>query len=255
MIDSHAHLTSDELYPEIKDIVKRAHKNGLEKIINICTDLKTLERGIALHKEYPWVYNAGSTTPHDVESEGEKYFSHFSDAAKKGLLVAIGETGLDYHYQHSPREKQQEFFIRYIKLALENDLPLIIHCRDAFDDFFKIIDRFYPKKRRGVLHCFTGTMEDAKKLIEREWLISFSGILTFKKSYELREIAKKTPLENILIETDAPYLAPQSMRGKKNEPSFILETAHMITELKSLPLKEVLEKTTQNADALFKLHK
>lgn len=253
MIDSHAHITSDLLYSDIKHILKRAKRAKIEKIINICTDLKTLERGIELAKEYSWVYNAGATTPHDVDKEGEKYFSFFKEAAEKKLLVAIGETGLDYHYEHSKRETQQDFFIRYIKLAKEMDLPLVIHCRDAFDDFFKIIDKHYPFAKKGVLHCFTGTLEDAKKLIERDWYVSFSGIITFKKSHELREVVKFVPIENMLIETDSPYLAPQGKRGIANEPSFMPETAHMVTQLKNLPLQEVLEKTSQNTSNLFKL--
>lgn len=253
MIDSHAHITSDLLFSDIKHILKRAKRAKVEKIINICTDLKTLERGIALAKEHPWVFNAGATTPHDVDKEGEQYFSFFKQAAEKKLLVAIGETGLDYHYQHSKKETQQEFFIRYIELAKKMNLPLIIHCRDAFDDFFKIIDEYYPIPKMGVLHCFTGSLEDAKKLIERDWYISFSGIITFKKSHDLRDIVKHTPIENILIETDSPYLAPQSKRGIANEPSFIPETAHMVTQLKNLSLKDVTEKTSSNASQLFKL--
>ena len=254
MIDSHAHLTSDKLYPEIEVLLERAQKKGIKSIINICTDLSTLERGIELNKKHSWIYNAGATTPHDVDKEGEKYFSFFSAAAEKNELVAIGETGLDYFYEHSSKEKQKEFFIKYINLAIEHSLPLIIHCRDAFDDFFNIIDKHYPYKEKGVLHCFTGTMEDAEKLIERGWYISFSGIITFKKSHELKEVVKKVPLERLLIETDSPYLAPQSHRGKTNEPSFIEEIAHMITELKKIPLKEVLDQTKQNTTKLFKLH-
>ncbi len=252
-IDSHAHLTSDTLFPEVEQILDRAKKHNLTKIVNICTDLKTLERGLALSKEHPWIYNAGSTTPHDVKEEGEAFFSHFFQAAQKGLLVAVGETGLDYYYQHSPKELQKEFFIRYIELAKEFDLPLIIHCRDAFNDFFDIIDAHYPKKHAGVLHCFTGTLEDAKKLIQRKWYISFSGIITFKKSHDLRQVAKWVPLQNMLIETDSPYLAPQGKRGKTNEPSYISETAEMIAQLKNLSIEEVTLATSQNARELFKL--
>ncbi|MCH9632211.1 MAG: putative metal-dependent hydrolase YcfH [Chlamydiae bacterium] len=254
-IDSHAHLTSDSLFEDADEILKRAKKFNVFKIVNICTDLKTLERGIELSKKYPWIYNAGSTTPHDVTKEGELYFSHFRDAAKKGLLVAVGETGLDYYYEHSPKELQKELFIRYIELAVECNLPLIIHCRDAFDDFFDIIDKHYPKKQAGVLHCFTGTLEDAQKLIERKWFISFSGIITFKRSQELRQVAKWVPLENLLIETDSPYLAPQSKRGKVNEPAFISETAEMIAKVKELSLNEVVEHASRNTQKLFKLYK
>lgn len=254
MIDSHAHLTSDDLYPEVEELLKRAQKSNITHIINICTDLKTLERGIELSKKHPWVLNAGSTTPHDVEKEGELYFAKFREATEKGLLVAVGETGLDYYYQHSPKEKQIEYFIKYMELAKEFELPLVIHCRDAFDDFFKLIDEHYPIKDKGLLHCFTGTLDEAKKLIERSWFISFSGIITFKKSAELRQVAKWVPLERMLIETDSPYLAPQKYRGKVNEPSYVVETGKMVAELKGISLDEVLFQTSQNAREFFKLH-
>lgn len=226
---------------------------NLSKIINICTDLTTLERGLELVKDYPWVYLAGATTPHDVEKEGELFFNHFARAAASEQLVAVGETGLDYFYEHSPKQMQRDFFIRYIKLALAHDLPLIIHCREAFDDFFAIIDEHYQKERAGVLHCFTGTLSDAKKLVERGWYLSWSGIVTFKKSLSLQEIATWVPLENILIETDAPYLSPQSKRNKTNEPSFLPETAEMIAKLKGVSLQEVAQKASQNTLDLFKL--
>ncbi len=252
-IDSHAHLTSDKLFENADALLKRASAAKVHSLINICTDLETLERGLSLAKRCPQVFNAGATTPHDVEKEGEKFFSAFQKAAEKGLLVAIGETGLDYFYEHSKKELQQAFFIRYLNLAKQCDLPIIIHCRDAFDDFFKIIDQHFPFPKKGVLHCFTGTLQEAQKLIERGWYLSLSGIVTFKKSHELKEVAQKIPLEHLLIETDSPYLAPQSQRGKVNEPSFVVEVAHMLAELKNLPLSQIAQKTSQNTQDLFRL--
>lgn len=254
-IDSHAHLTSDALFCDIQEILERAKKMNVSKIINICTDLTTLQRGIELSKDYSWVYQAGATTPHDVDKEGEAYFQYFEQAAASGQLIAIGETGLDYFYTHSSKNTQRDFFIRYIELAIQFHLPLIIHCRDAFEDFFAIIDQHYKKEKAGVLHCFTGTLKDAKKLIERGWFLSWSGIITFKKSTELQEIARWAPLEHILIETDAPYLAPQNKRGKRNEPAFLPETAEVIAQLKGLPLQEVAQQAFQNTLELFKLRR
>ncbi len=252
-LDSHAHLTSDTLYPDIDLYLKRAQEASLGKIINICTDLKTLKRGLEVAKKYPWVLNTGSTTPHDVLKEGEAYFGHFEKAAKEGHLVAIGETGLDYYYEHSPKELQKEFFKRYLALALECNLPVVIHCRDAFDDFFSILDSDYPKEAKGILHCFTGTTSDAKELVKRGWTVSFSGIITFKKSEALREAVKVVPIEQLLIETDSPYLAPQSRRGKTNEPAFVVEVAQKIAELKELTLAEVAKITQENACRLFQI--
>lgn len=252
-IDSHAHLTSDDLYPNIEEYIERAKLAGVNQIVNICTDLKTLQRGIALSQLHPQIVNAGSTTPHDVTLEGEIYFEHFEKAAYEKKLVAIGETGLDYYYEHSPKKLQQTFFIRYLQLAIKCNLPIIIHCREAFQDFFEIIDQHFPKKKQGVLHCFTGTIEDAKELVKRDWYISFSGIVTFKKSIELQEAARLVPMENLLIETDSPYLSPHPLRGKVNEPSFLPHVAAKIAEIKGIPLSKVSQMTTSNTQKLFKL--
>lgn len=252
LIDSHAHLTGDTLNPNIEDLLQRAKEASVKKIINICTDLKTLERGLKLSEKYPWVYNAGSTTPHDVKKEGELYFKHFEKAAKSGQLVAVGETGLDYYYEHSPKELQKDYFKRYLELALECNLPVVIHCRDAFEDFFSIIDSHYPSDL-GVLHCFTGTPDEAKELVKRGWRVSFSGIMTFKRSDMLREALKEVPLNQILVETDSPYLAPQSRRGKTNEPAFVVEVAQKVTEVKGVSFKEVAQATYTNTCQLFQI--
>lgn len=252
-IDSHAHLSSESLFPQAKELIERALEKGVDHIINICTDRKSLEKGLMLHEQFPQVLNTGSTTPHDVEKEGEAFFKDFEQAALDGHFVAIGETGLDYFYEHSNRKLQQEFFIRYLDLAKRCQLPAVIHCRDAFDDFFEIIDQHFPYPNRGVLHCFTGSQEDANKLIERDWFISFSGIVTFKKSLELQDIAKKVPNERFLIETDSPYLAPQSKRGKPNEPSYVIEVAQKLAELKRLDLDHIASLSSKNAKRLFGL--
>lgn len=255
LIDSHAHLTGNELFPEVEAILARAQEAGLEFILNINTDLITLERGIELSRRYPWVFQAAATHPHDVEKDGEADFPFFADYARKGVLKAIGEIGLDYHYHHSSKESQALFLRRYLQLALECKLPVIIHCREAFDDFFSILDSEYKvdgKHAPGVLHCFTGTTADAEKVLERGWYISMSGIVTFKKSLELQEIAKKVPLDRLLIETDAPFLAPQSHRGKRNEPAYVVEVAKFIAALRQVEVDDVVSATSHNAKKLLK---
>ena len=249
MIDSHAHLTSDELYPQVDALLERARAVGIQAIINICTDLLTLERGIELHSRYPWVYNAASTTPHDVAKEGESVFDAMATAARNGHLVAVGETGLDYHYTHSPKELQKEYTLRYFALAAECQLPVVIHCREAFEDLFLLMDQAKPP--RGVLHCFTGTPAEAQEVVKRDWFVSFSGIVTFKKSDQLREAAKVVPVEHLLIETDSPYLAPHSKRGKTNEPSYLIETAQFLAEIKGISVDDIILKTQQNSKKLF----
>lgn len=255
-IDSHAHMTSSAIYDQVEEMLERAQKSGVTRIINICTDPETLERGLILRSKHPFVYNAAATTPHDVEKEGELVFPLIEKHARNGDLVAIGETGLDYHYEHSSRELQKDFFRRYLHLALDCKLPVIIHCREAFADFFRILDSDYMingKHAPGVLHCFTGSLEEAEEVIKRGWYLSLSGIVTFKKSEGLREVAKRVPLDQLFIETDAPYLAPQSMRGKTNEPSYMIETAKCIADIKNVSIEEVARATRSNAERLFRL--
>lgn len=255
-IDSHAHLTTPSLAEDLEHILSRAQEAKLKHIINICTDIPTLKKGLELSQKHPWIYNTASTTPHDVEKEGEEVFPIVAQCAREGKLIAIGETGLDYFYTHSAREIQKDFLRRYLHLALECQLPVVIHCRDAFDDFFEILDAEYQINDRhapGVLHCFTGTVAEAEEVLKRDWFVSFSGIITFKRSEELREAVKLVPLEKIFIETDSPYLAPQSRRGKVNEPSYIIETAQMIADIKNVPLEEVAHTTARNIQSLFQI--
>lgn len=251
-IDSHAHLTCDPAYEQLDEVLKRAKENKVEKIVNICIDKLSLERGLALAEKEKWIHNVGATTPHDVEKEGGLYFPFFEMVAKQGKLVAIGETGLDYHYEHSPKELQQTFLKKYFSLAEACLLPVVIHCRDAFDDLCAIASECFPKGQ-AVLHCFTGTMKEAEVALERGWMVSFSGIVTFKRSEDLRAVAKEVPLNQMFIETDTPYLAPQSKRGKMNEPSFISETAQTIANVKGIPLEEVAEMTSKNVQKFFNL--
>ncbi len=252
LIDSHAHITSKELLNYLEDLLVRAQRANVKKIVNVCTDKLSLERGILLKDKYNWIYNAASTTPHDVEKEGDKYFSFFSDNAKARNLVAIGETGLDYYYKHSSVEMQKKFLEKYFKLALETNLPVILHCRDAFEDLFAIAKNSYPSEK-VVLHCFTGTKKDAKEALNRGWYISFSGIITFKKSTDLLDIVKYVPLDKILLETDTPFLAPESKRGQLNEPGNLMEIADKVADAKKCLIEEVALATSSNAKNFFSL--
>lgn len=256
LIDSHAHLTSDAVFGQLETLLLRAKEADISAIVNICTDKSTLERGLALQRAHPWIYNAAASTPHDVDKEGEALFPLFAAHARGGDLVAVGETGLDYHYKHSAVETQKEFLRRYLHLAGECALPVVIHCRDAFADFFEILDAEYRLGSRwapGVLHCFTGTVQEAEEVIRRGWYLSLSGIVTFKRSEELKKVAAMVPLDQLLIETDTPYLAPQSKRGKSNEPAYLQETAALIAAVKQVSLAELAAATSANARALFRI--
>lgn len=247
--DSHAHLTSETILPTVEEIIERG--KNVSHILNICTDKTSLLEGIALAKKHPHILNAGATTPHDVETEGECFFPFFEKAAKQKELVAIGETGLDYYNADSPIELQKQFLVRYLGLAAATQLPVIFHCREAFEDLFSIVDCEYPKNAKAVLHCFTGNIQEAEEVLKRGWFLSLSGIITFKKSEALREVAKIVPLSQLLIETDTPYLAPLSKRGRTNEPAFIEETAYCIAKVKNISLEEVAKATFENAKNLF----
>lgn len=252
--DTHAHLTSSELFANVEEILHRAKLAKIDKIVNICTDIESLKQGLLLHKKHSWVYNTAATTPHDVAKEGELFFPIVEEKAREGELIAIGETGLDYFYEHSPKNLQNEFLTRYLALAKECSLPLVFHCRDAFSDLFARADAEY-KGCSAVLHCFTGSVTEAKGVVDRGWFVSFSGIVTFKKSEALREAAKYVPLDSILIETDAPYLAPQSKRGKTNEPAFVVETAAFLAELKGVDAATLADVTSSNAEKFFSFSK
>jgi len=255
-IDSHAHLSSQN--QDLDAELMRAKEANIFAIMNICTDASSLEKGLllALQTKEPRIYNIAATTPHDVEKEGEYFFPIVEKAAAEKKLVAIGETGLDYYYEHAPRKLQQFYLRKYLKLANQRGLPVVIHCRDAWEDFFSILDeenKTSITKTRGVLHCFTGTVEEAKKVLERGFYVSLSGIVTFNKSTLLKEVAKYVPLEMLLIETDSPYLAPQPFRGKKNEPAYLVEVAKVVAELKGTSLDALAKSTTHNVVSLFNL--
>lgn len=253
-VDSHAHLTVHSVVDRVEELLERAQQKKVHAIVNICIDPASLEKGVKLAERHPWIFNAAATTPHDVEKEGELFFPLVEEKAWQKRLVAIGETGLDYHYKHSPIDRQKEYLVKYFELAKSVKLPVIFHCRDAFQDLFELADLHY-KGKPAVLHCFTGTLEEAKRCIERGWMVSMSGIVTFKRSEQLREVAAYLPLDRLLIETDTPYLAPESKRGKQNEPSYIDETAAVIAKLKRLSIEEVGDITAENAARFFSFPK
>jgi len=250
LVDSHAHLVHKGMESPLDPLLARAQAAGIQRIINISTNLEELEAALLLKQSYPWIDHACAITPHDVAQLGETQFDAIAVHARQGHLIALGETGLDYHYMHAPKQLQQEFLERYFELAKECSLPVIIHCREAFADFFSILDQ--ASVTQGVLHCFTGTLEDAHAVIERGWMLSLSGIVTFKNSVGLQEIAKWVPLESLLIETDAPYLAPHPYRGRSNEPAYLVHTAQYLAHLKGISFQELAQATAENAARLFR---
>jgi TatD DNase family protein len=249
LIDSHAHLS---LFPkeELENILQRAKEKNIERIINVCIDLPALEQGLFLIQKHPWISLAAALTPHDALKEREASF--FSKAAEEKKLVAIGETGLDYHHHSASKESQKKLLIQTLHFAESKALPLIFHCRDAFRDLFEIT-KSELSSSRALLHCFTGTKEEAKEALKRGWSISFSGILSFAKNDLLKEVAAFVPLDRILIETDAPYLAPNPYRGKRNEPAYLFEVAKALALLRKESIETIATATTKNTCSFFSL--
>jgi TatD DNase family protein len=248
-IDAHAHLSFENHHDrQIEEKIQRATENHIDYIINICINPNLLEHGKKLFAKHPHVLPCGSTSPHDILKDGAKDFAYFEKQAKEKTIFAIGETGLDYHYYKKTKDLQVEYLDKYLQLAEETDLPVIIHCREAFEDLFAVAKNY---KGPAVLHCFTGTMKEAMQVLEKGWMISFSGIITYPNSKSLQEIAKAMPLDQIMIETDSPFLAPQSRRGKTNEPSYLIETAQMMAKLKNEELSTIAKHTYDNALSFF----
>ncbi len=248
--DTHCHLASTELFPNIDMLVKNAKKVGIGRLVNICTDLDSLEKGLAAAEKYSGFFNAASTTPQDAAGKEDPFFPFVEKAVKDRKLVAVGETGLDYYYGQETKEAQHIHLTRYLHLAARAGLPAIFHCRAAFDDLYSITDKEFSN-HIALMHCFTGSKEDAKKAIDRGWLISLSGVITFKKSDALRDVIRYIPMESIVVETDSPYLAPLPYRGKPNEPAYIVETGKMLAEIKGISVEECARITTENASKLF----
>lgn len=246
-IDTHAHLG---YFPEneLSKILERAIASHVNRIINIATSIDDLKRGLEISSEYPWISLASAVTPHDVIDKTPYDLDLLARYVEDGKLIAIGECGLDYYYGNESRAEQIALFERQIELAVKYNLPLLIHARDAFSDLFSLADRVdFPKKT--LIHCFTGSQAEAEEIIHRGWFLSFSGIITFPKSLELQKIAEKISLDHVVIETDAPYLAPEPYRGKRNEPAYLIEVAKMLSKLKNMTLEELslsLEKSSRD---------
>lgn len=244
------------MYFDIDSILSRAKQEKVTSIINICSDSLAHTRGISLKKRYPWIHNAGGTHPHDTAERGLSEYMYFEKAAKSGELIAIGEIGLDYYRMHSPKSVQEEYMKKYIALAIQENLPVIIHCREAFSDLFAICDECFPNSAgRVVVHCFAGSFDEAKSALDRGWYLSISGIVTFKNSSFLRDIVAKIPMDSLLLETDCPYLSPGKYRGKRNEPAWMTETAKVCAGIQNCDLEELAQMTSANAKKIFQIEK
>jgi TatD DNase family protein len=256
-VDSHAHIDGSEFDADRDEVIQRAHAAGVTTILNVGTGdphSGVFERAIDLGRNKPSIYTAIGVHPHDARFYDDGVESLIKDLLASERVVAWGEIGLDFHYDNSPRDVQMDAFRRQLRAAASCDVPVIIHTREAEQETIRILKSDYDgSNRRGVFHCFTGSKELAQQALELDFLISFSGIVTFRKAEDLREIAKQVPLRNLLIETDCPFLAPVPYRGKRNEPLYVIEVARCIAELRGLPIEELAQTTTENFKRFLRL--
>lgn len=251
LIDSHAHLDDEQFDKDRDEIIKDLSNQGIELVINPGSDVASSVKAISLAKKYDNIYAAVGVHPHDVKDMDDTTIQLLSSLANNDKVVAIGEIGLDYHYDFSPRDVQKKWFIEQIRLAKKLRLPIIIHEREASQDMYNILKQEADGNLTGVLHCYSGSLELAKEYLKMGFYISFAGPVTFKNSRVSKEVAKNIPLDRILVETDSPYLTPEPKRGKRNEPLNVRYVAAMIAELRQVTFDEIAISASENTKKLF----
>jgi TatD DNase family protein len=253
-IDSHAHIDGREFDADRDAVIERAQAAGVTAILNVGTGdphSGALERAVELGQRHENIYTALGTHPHDARLYDESTEEKIRNLIKSERVIAWGEIGLDFHYDNSPRDVQLEVFKRQLRAARECDLPVVIHTREAEAETIEILKSEYDG--RGIFHCFSGSLELAQNALELDFLISFSGIVTFKKAEELRAVAKQVPLDRLLIETDCPYLAPIPYRGKRNEPAYVVEVARCLAGIHDISIEHMAQQTSDNFRRFFRL--
>jgi TatD DNase family protein len=262
-VDSHAHLDGEQFQTDREQVIVRAREAGVETIVAIGNGdgPGSLDCGIKLAEQYDFIFSTVGIHPHEAKLATDAAFGELEQLAKRPKVIAWGEIGLDYFYDHSPREVQRQVFVKQMELARAAQLPIVIHCRpseggdDAWQECLGLISEHWAGSAiGGVLHCFTGTWAHAKRALDLGFMISFAGNITFPKAQQIRDAAREVPLDRMLIETDCPYLAPVPHRGKRNEPAFVRETARQLGELRGLSTEEIGAQTAKNFYRFFSLH-
>jgi TatD DNase family protein len=252
LIDSHCHLDFPDFNGEREDVINRARAAGIRGMLTICTRMGDAANIRSIAASHAGIWCSQGVHPHEAEHAAEVTAPDIVALTEEGKVVGIGETGLDFYYEHSPRDIQEKVFRAHIAAARDTGLPVIVHTRDADDETVRILREEQAKGAfSGVIHCFSAGAEVACCALDHGMYISFSGIVTFKNAQSVRDVAAEVPLDRLLVETDAPYLAPVPMRGKRNEPAFTAHTAAYVAELRGLSLEELAERTTDNFFALF----
>ncbi|WP_409272945.1 TatD family hydrolase [Neobacillus sp. SCS-31] len=251
LIDTHAHLNAEQYEEDIEEVIGRAKENGVEKIVVVGFDRPTIEKAIELAETHDFIYACVGWHPVDAIDMTDEDLSWIEELAAHPKVVALGETGLDYHWDKSPRDIQKEVFRKQIRLAKKVKLPIVIHNREATADIVQILKEENASEVGGIMHCFSGSVEIAKQCVEMNFYISLGGPVTFKNAVKPKEVAAELPLDKLLVETDCPYLTPHPHRGKRNEPSYVKLVAEEIARIKGIPFEDVAKATTENAMRLF----
>lgn len=256
LVDSHAHLDDAGFDADRESVIERARGAGLHYLLAVGggTGPENLALPIAIAEPYEWIYATVGIHPHEARHFQDSHAEQIRKLTRHPKVVAIGEIGLDYYYDHSPRDVQKRVLIRQMELAREVKLPIIIHCRDAWADLAATVQEHWQASGlAGILHCFTGDRKEAFQFLDWGFLVSFAGNVTFKKAQGLREVAGEIPLHRLLTETDCPYLAPAPYRGKRNEPEFVREVARQLAALRGMSLEEMGQQTVRNFAQFFRL--
>lgn len=253
LFDTHAHLNAEQFAEDQTKVIRRAKENGVSRIVNIGFNRETIPTSMALAEQYDFIYSAVGWHPQDAKDMREEDYDWLRELSRHEKVVAIGEIGLDYYWDTSPKDVQKVVFRRQIQLAKELGLPIIIHNRDAHQDVVDILREENAAEVGGVMHCFSGSLEMARECIDMNFYISLGGPVTFKNAKKPKEVATEIPIERLLIETDCPYLTPEPYRGKRNESGYVRYVAEAIAELRGLSVEELAEQTTNNAKKLFRI--
>jgi TatD DNase family protein len=256
LADSHCHLDHEQFAADRDAVIERALAAGVELMVAIGTGdgPPDLETGIRLADRYPAIYATVGVHPHDATKAQPETFERLAKLLRHPKVVALGEIGLDYHYDFSPREVQRDVFVEQMRVASDAGKPIVIHTREAWEDTLALIEKHWkPTGLPGLMHCFSGASAEAARCVDLGFYLSFGGIVTFPKALELQEAARSAPVDRILVETDAPYLAPVPRRGKRNEPAFVVETARKLAELRGTTLESIAAATTANLRRILSL--
>ena len=251
MIDSHCHLDHEPIFSNLDKVIERSKKEGIEKLLTICSTLESFTNILKIIEMDKIIYGTFGIHPHEADKDLITMDQIYLNIKKNDKIIGIGETGLDFYYNNSKKEAQIQSFNLHIDAAIKYDLPIIIHSRSAEIETYEILKNKFKPNLKILMHCFTGSTQFAKKLLDLNAFFSASGIITFKNSIELQETFKIIPNEKLLIETDSPFLSPEPMRGKKNEPSFIKYTAKKLGFLKNIEIQNLISHTTNNFNKLF----